>query len=39
MSAIFFMKKEPPKRHNFFIYLKDRFFVMGGPYVMSFGVF
>ena len=38
MSAICFLKKEPPK-NKFFIFLKGRYFVMGGPIDMNFGLF
>ena len=30
MSAIFNLKKGSPKKKNFFIFLKGRYFVMGG---------
>ena len=39
MSAIIALKKEPPKKHMFFIFLKDRYFVMGGLIDMNVGVF
>ena len=41
MSAIFFVcvKKEPPKKHKFFIFLKCGYFVMDGPSDMNVGVF
>ena len=39
MLAIFILKKEPPKKHKFFIFLKGLYFVMGGPNDMNFGVF
>ena len=42
MSAIFILKKEPnkqPKKHKFFIFLKGRYFVVGGPIDMNVGVF
>ena len=40
MSAIFFWKKEPPKKkHKFFIFLKGRSYVMGGLIDMNVGVF
>ena len=39
MSAIFILKKEPPKKHKFFIFLKGCYFVMGGPINMTVGVF
>ena len=38
MSAICFLKKDPRKKHKFFIFLKGRYFVMGGPIDMNFGV-
>ena len=31
MSAIFILKKEPPKKHQIFLFLNSRYFVMGGP--------
>ena len=39
MSAIFILKKEPPKKHKFFIFLKGRYFIIGGPIDMNVGVF
>ena len=37
MSAAFILKKEQPKKNNkFFIFLKGRYFVMGGPIDMGF---
>ena len=39
MSAIFLLKKKPPKKHKFFKFLKDRYFVMGGPIDMNVGLF
>ena len=39
MSAIFILKKEPPKKHKFLIFLKGRYFVMGGSIDMNVGVF
>ena len=39
MSAIFVLKKEPPKKHKFFVFLKDSYFVMGGPIDMNAGLF
>ena len=36
MSAIFILKKEPPKNHRF---LKDSYFVMGGPIGMNVSMF
>ena len=29
MSAVFILKKEPPKKYKFFIFLTDRYFVIG----------
>ena len=37
MSAICFLKKEPPK-NNFFIFLKSHCFAMGDPIDKNFGV-
>ena len=39
MSATLVLKKEPPKKYKFFIFLKGRYFVMGGPLNMNVGVF
>ena len=39
MSSIFISEKEPLKQHNFFIFLKGRYFVMGGPIDINVGVF
>ena len=39
MSAIFFFEKGAAKKHRFFIFLKSRCFVMGGPIDMNAGVF
>ena len=39
MSAIFILKKEPPKKHKFFLFLQGRYFVMGGPIDMNVGTF
>ena len=39
MSAIFILKKEPPKKYNFFIFLKDLLFVMGDPIDINVDVF
>ena len=39
MSAIFSFEKGAAKKHTFFIFLKGRYFVMGGPIDMNFGVF
>ena len=39
MSAIFILKKEPPKKKFFFIFLKDRLFVMGDPIDINVDVF
>ena len=38
MLAIFILKKEPPK-HKFFMFLRSRYFVMGGPVDMNPDVF
>ena len=35
----YFLKTEPPKKHNFFIFLKCRYFVMGGPITMMLACF
>ena len=37
MSAISFFEKEATKKHKFFIFLKGRYFGMGGPIDMNFG--
>ena len=39
MSAIFILKKEPPKKHKFFMFLRGRYFVMGDPIDMNVDVF
>ena len=39
MSAIFILKKNPPKKHKFFISLKDSYFVMGDPIDMHVSMF
>ena len=39
MSAIFILKKKSPKKHKFFIFLKNRHFVMGTSIDMNVGVF
>ena len=39
MSVIFFWKKEPTKKHKFFIFLRDRYLVMGDPIDMNVSVF
>ena len=39
MSAIFILKKESPKKHKFFIFLKGRYFGLGGPVDMNLGMF
>ena len=39
MSAILFWKKEPPKKYKLFIFLKRRYYVMGGPIDTNVGVF
>ena len=36
MSAIFILKKKPSKKHKF---LKDSYFVMGGPIDMNVSMF
>ena len=39
MSAIFILKKEPPKKQFFFLSLKGRLFVMGESIDMNAGKF
>ena len=39
MSAIFILKKEPPKNPQIFHVLRGRYFVMGGPIDMNVDVF
>ena len=39
MSASLILKKKPPKEHKFLIFLKGRYFVMGGSIDMNVGVF
>ena len=39
MSAIFILKKRAAKKHKFFISLKSRYFVMGGPIDLNVGLF
>ena len=39
MSAIFNLKKEPPKKKLFFMFLRGHYFVMGGPTDMNFDLF
>ena len=39
MSAIVTLKKETPKKHNFFVFLRGRYFVMGGPIDMNVDAF
>ena len=39
MTTIFVLKKEPPKKTQLFLFLKDSYFVMGGPIDMNVGVF
>ena len=39
MSAIFILKKDPPKKHKFFIFLKSRYFVMGASIDINVGLF
>ena len=35
----FYFKKEPPKKRKFFMFLRGRYFVMGGPIDMNVDVF
>ena len=39
MSAIFILKKEPPRKRKFFMFLRDPYFVMGSPVDMNVDVF
>ena len=39
MSAIFVLKKEPWKKHKFFIFKKSRYFITGGSIDINVGVF
>ena len=39
MSAILLFEKEAAKKHKFFIFLKNRYFVMGSPIDMNVDVF
>ena len=39
MSATLILKKEPPKKHKFLIFLKGRYFVIGDSIDMNIGVF
>ena len=39
MSVIFLKKRSRQKKRKFFIFLKGRYFVMGGPIDMNIGVF
>ena len=39
MSAIFILKKELPRKYKFFIFLKDRNFLVGGSIDRNVGVF
>ena len=39
MSASLILKKKPPKEHKFLIFLKGRYFVMGGSIDMNVGAF
>ena len=39
MSAIFVLKKNPPKIRKFFMFLRGSYFVMGGPIDMNVDVF
>ena len=38
MSATYFFEKGVTKKQKFFIFLKGRYFVMGGPIEVNFGV-
>ena len=38
-QQLFILKKEPPKKHNFFIFLKSHCFVMGDPIDINVDVF
>ena len=35
MSAISILKKEAPKKHKFFMFLRGRYFAMGDPTDMN----
>ena len=39
VSIFFFLKKEPPKKHKFVIFLKDFYFIMGASIDMNVSVF
>ena len=39
MSAIFILKKELLKKYTFFMFLRGRYFVRGGPVGMNVDVF
>ena len=39
MTATFLLKKEPPKKHKFFIFLNGRYFVISGPIDMNIDLF
>ena len=39
MSEIFILKKESPKKHKFFMFLKGPSFVIGSPIDMNVDVF
>ena len=39
MAAIFILKKNPPKKHKFLMFLRGRYFVMGCPVDMNLEVF
>ena len=39
MPAIFILKKETPKKHKFFIFLKSHYFIKGDSIDMNVGVF
>ena len=38
-QQLFLKKKGAAKKHKFFVFLKGRYFVMGGPVDMNIGVF
>ena len=39
MTAIFILKKKPPRKRKRFVFLKGRYFVIGGPNDMYVSVF
>ena len=39
MSAIFILRKEPPKKDKIIIFVKSHYFVMGASIDMNVGVF